>query len=60
MQHLDKLQSQTSTPVEDPLAGTERDQGDIEREFVDDPGDDERLPNDGGAPTISLPSSPAI
>src|SRR5439155_17913363 len=48
VQHLDGLQPQRSDAVEDPLAGPEQDRGDVERELVDDPGD-ERLPNGGGA-----------
>src|SRR5215212_1256759 len=48
MQHLDGLQPERSDAVEDPLAGPEQDRGDVERELVDDPGD-ERLPNGGGA-----------
>src|SRR5215208_7462724 len=48
MQHLDGLQPERFDAVEDPLAGSEQDWGDVERELVDDPGD-ERLPNGGGA-----------
>src|SRR4029453_10134165 len=44
----DGLQLQRSDAVEDPLAGPEQDRGDVERELVDDPGD-ERLPNGGSA-----------
>ena len=48
MQHLDGLEPEGSDAVEDPFAGPEQDRGDVERELVDDAGD-ERLPNGGGA-----------
>src|SRR3954467_255047 len=48
MQHLDGLEREGSDAVEDALAGPEQDWGDVERELVDDPGN-ERLPNGGGA-----------
>ncbi len=48
MQHLDGLQPERPDAVEDPLAGPEQDGGDVERELIDDPGD-ERLPNGEGA-----------
>ena len=48
MQHLDGLEPEGFDAVEDPLAGPEQDRGDVERELVDDPGD-ERLPHGRGA-----------
>jgi hypothetical protein len=40
MQHLDGLHPERFDAVEDTLAGPEQDSGDVERELVDDPGDD--------------------
>jgi hypothetical protein len=48
MQHLDGLQPKRFDAVEDPLAGAEQDWRDVERELVDDAGD-ERLANGAGA-----------
>src|SRR5664279_5887315 len=48
MRDLDGLQPERLDAVEDPLAGPEQDWCDVERELVDDPGD-ERLPNGRGA-----------
>src|SRR4051812_9560910 len=49
MQHLYRLHAEGLDAVEDSLAGTEQDRGDVERELVDDPGD-KRLPHGPGAP----------
>src|SRR3954452_11329726 len=49
MQHLHRLHAEGLDAVEDPLAGPEQDRRDVERELVDDPGD-ERLPHGPGAP----------
>ena len=59
MQHLDGLQPERIDAVEDPLAGPQQHWGDVERELVDDPGD-ERLPNGGGAARNVYASSPAV
>ena len=48
MQDLNGLKPERLDAVEDPLAGSEQDRRDVQRELVDDPGD-ERLPNGGGA-----------
>jgi hypothetical protein len=44
MQHLDGLQPERFDAVEDPLAGPQQNWRDVERELVEDPGD-ERLSN---------------
>src|SRR4051812_50188267 len=49
MQHLYRLHAEGLDAVEDPLAGPEQNRRDVERELVDDPGD-ERLPHGPGAP----------
>src|SRR4051812_20324262 len=48
MQDLHRLELERLDAVEDPLAGAEQDRHDVEREFVDDPGD-EGLAHSGGA-----------
>src|SRR3954454_6329274 len=40
MQDLDGLESERLDAVEDPLAGAEQDRRDVERELVDDPGNE--------------------
>src|SRR3954470_13787240 len=49
MQHLYRLHAEGFDAVEDPLAGPEQNRGDVERELVDDPGD-QRLPHGPGTP----------
>src|SRR5918992_547505 len=48
MQDLDGLEPERLHAVEDPLAGAEQDRRDVERELVDDPGN-EGLAHSGGA-----------
>src|SRR3954454_9780133 len=48
MQDLDGLKPERLDAVEDPLAGAEQDRRDVERELVDDAGD-EGLAHSGGA-----------
>src|SRR5436190_22685513 len=48
MQDLDGLQPERLDAVEDPLAGAEQDRRDVERELVDDAGN-EGLAHSGGA-----------
>src|SRR5262245_43630065 len=48
MQDLDGLQPERLDAVEDPLAGAEQDRRDVERELVDDPGN-QGLAHGGGA-----------
>src|SRR5436853_4728638 len=48
MQDLDGLKPERLDAVEDPLAGSEQDRRDVERELVDDPGN-ERLAHSRGA-----------
>ena len=44
MQDLNGLKPERLDAVEDPLAGPEQDRGDVERELVDDPGDEVPIP----------------
>lgn len=48
MQHLDGLKPERFDTVKDALAGPEQNRGDVEREFINDSGD-ERLPYSGCA-----------
>src|SRR5213076_1428840 len=48
MQDLDGLKPERLDAVEDPLPGAEQDRRDVERELVDDPGN-EGLAHSGGA-----------
>src|SRR3954451_3272136 len=48
MQDLDRLKRERLDAVENPLAGAEKDRRDVERELVDDPGN-EGLAHSGGA-----------
>ena len=58
MEDFDGLEPERPDVVEDPLARTEQNRGDVEGELIDDSGD-QRLPNGRGAAGDVEPPSPA-